>query len=124
MVEEVSKRLGLTRAPTSGPEGTDVGLQLTDLGARLADLLDAAKRYILPQRLLTKVQSFPEVSMGANRIALVLASGEVVDDVIVAGDEIVSIAGKEPRALPLHAAVDVIDRPVHQDNWQGFRTRP
>jgi hypothetical protein len=110
LVEEVSKRLGLTRAPTSGPEGTDVGLQLTDLGARLADLLDAAKRYILHQRLLTKVQSFPEVSMGANRIALVLASGEVVDDVIVAGDEIVSIAGKEPRALPLHAAVDVIDR--------------
>jgi len=109
-VDEVSKRLGLTRPPTSGPQGTDVGLQLADLGARLRDLLDAAKRHILPERLWAKVQSFPEVRMGAQRIALVLASGEVVDDVIVAGDEIVSVAGKEPRALPLHAAVDVIDR--------------
>ena len=44
LVEEVSKRLGLTRPPTSGPHGTDVGLQLTDLGARLRELLDAAKR--------------------------------------------------------------------------------
>jgi hypothetical protein len=110
LVEEVSKGLGLTRPPTSGPPGTDVSLQLADLGARLRDLLDAAKRYILPESLRTKVQSFPEVSMGANRIALVLATGEVVEDVIVAGGEIVSVAGKEPRALPLHAAVDVIDR--------------
>jgi hypothetical protein len=30
--------------------------------------------------------------------------------VIVAGDEVVSVGGKEPRALPLYAAVDVIDR--------------
>jgi hypothetical protein len=109
-VDEVSKRLGLTRPPTSGPQDTEVGLQLSDLGARLGDLLDAAKRHILPERLRAKVQSFPEVSMGAQRIALVLTSGEVVDDVIVAGDEIVSVAGKEPRALPLFAAVDVIDR--------------
>jgi hypothetical protein len=49
------------------------------------------------------VQSFPEVSMGARRIALVLATGEVVDAVIVAEGEIVSLARKEPRALPLHA---------------------
>ncbi len=109
-VEDVSKGLGLTRPPTSGSHGTDVGLQLTDLGARLCDVLDAAKRYILPERLRSKARSFPEVSMGANRIALVFATGEVVDDVIVAGGEIVSVAGKEPRALPLHAAVDVIDR--------------
>jgi hypothetical protein len=109
-VEEVSKTLGLARPPTSGPQGTDVGLQLTDLAARLGDLLDAAKRYILPQRLRTRVQSFPEVSMGASRIALVLATGEVVEDVIVAGDEVVSVGGAEPRGLRLYAAVDVIDR--------------
>jgi hypothetical protein len=109
-VGEVSKRLGLPRPPTSGFRGTDVGLQLSDLGGRLRDLLDAAKRYILPERLRTKAHSFPEVSMGAKRIALVLATGEVIDDVIVAGGEIVSVAGKEPRALALYAAVDVIDR--------------
>jgi hypothetical protein len=109
-VEEVSERLGLTGPPTSGPQGTDVGLQLTELGARLGDLLDAAKRHVLPERLRAKVQSFPEVSIGAKRIALVLATGELVEDVIVAGDEIVSVAGKTPRDLPLHAAVDVIDR--------------
>src|SRR5256886_504867 len=53
-VEEVSKRLGLTRPSMSGSHGMDVGLQLTDLGARLCDVLDAAKRYILPERLRTK----------------------------------------------------------------------
>jgi hypothetical protein len=63
-----------------------------------------------PERLRAKVQSFPEVRMGAQRIALVLASGELVEDVIVARDEIVSVGGKEPLALPLFAAVDVIDR--------------
>jgi hypothetical protein len=109
-VEEVSERLGLTRPPTPGPQGPDVGLQLTDLAARLGDLLDAAKRYILPQRLRTKVQSFPELSTGASRIALVVATGEVVEDVIVTGGELVSVGGKEPRALPLYATVDVIDR--------------
>ncbi len=88
-----------------------MALQLTDLGARLADVLDAAIRHILPVRLRTKVQSFPEVSMGAQRIALVLATGQVIDDVVVAwGEEIVSVGGHEPRALPLHAVVDVIDR--------------
>jgi hypothetical protein len=109
-LDEVSQRLGLTRPPASGPQGTDVDSQLSDLGARLGDLLDAAKRHILPEPLRAKVQSFPEVSTGTQRIALVLASGEMVDDVIVAGDEIVSVAGKEPRTLPLFAAVDVIDR--------------
>lgn len=110
-VELVTKSLGLTRPPTSGPPATALGLQLTDLCARLSDLLDAATRHLLPERLRTKVQSFPEVSMGAQRIALVLATGEVIDDVVVAwGEEVVSVAGHEPRALPLHAVVDVIDR--------------
>ena len=108
-VEELSRRLGL-RPPTSGPAGTEVGLQLTDLAARLGDVLDAAKRHLLPERLRAKVRSFPEVSMGAQRIALVLASGAVVEDVVVAGGEVVSVGGKEPLALPLHATVDVIDR--------------
>lgn len=109
-VRELTERLGLTRPPASGPPGTNLGLQLTDLSARLAELLDAAKRHILPERLRQKVQSFGESSMGAHRIALVLASGEIVDDVIVAGNEVVRVGGKEPRALPLHAVVDVIDR--------------
>ena len=40
-VEELSRRLGLARR-TSGPEATEVGLQLTDLAARLGEILDAA----------------------------------------------------------------------------------
>lgn len=115
-VEEVTQRLGLTRPPTTGPPTTNLGLQLTDLSARLAELLDTAKRHILPERLRRKVQSFGEVSMGAQRIALVLATGEVIDDVIVAGIEVVRVGGKEPRALPLYAVVDVIDR---SDNAAG-----
>jgi hypothetical protein len=109
-IEEVTERLGLTRPPTSGPPSTDLGLQLTDLSARLAELLDAAKRHILPERLRRKIASFGESSMGAHRIALVLASGEIVDDVIVAGNEVVRVGGTGPAALPLYAVVDVIDR--------------
>jgi hypothetical protein len=110
-VEVVTQRLGLTRPPTSGPPATDIALQLTDLSARLSNALDAAKRHILPERLRTKVRSFPEVSMAAQRIALVLATGQVIDDVVVAsGEEVVSVAGHQPRALPLYAVVDVIDR--------------
>ena len=52
----------------------------------------------------------PRYRSGAHRIALVLATGEVIDDVIVAGDEVIRVAGKEPRAVPLHAVTDVIDR--------------
>jgi hypothetical protein len=48
--------------------------------------------------------------MGAQRIALVLATGEVIEDVMVAGSEVISVGGKEPRALPLYAVADVIDR--------------
>jgi hypothetical protein len=40
----------------------------------------------------------------------VLATGEVIDDVIVAGNEVIRVAGKEPRAVPLYAVTDVIDR--------------
>jgi len=41
-VEELSRRLDL-RPPTSGPAATEVGLQLTDLGTRLGEILDAAR---------------------------------------------------------------------------------
>jgi hypothetical protein len=109
-IEDVTERLGLTRPPTSGPPNTDLGLQLTDLSARLAEILDAAQRHVLAERLRNKVQSFGESSMGAHRVALVLASGEVIEDVIVAGNEVVRVGGKEPRGLPLNAVVDVIDR--------------
>ena len=54
--------------------------------------------------------------MGTQRIALVLATGEVIDDVVVAGIEVVRVGGKAPRALPLYAVVDVIDR---SDNAAG-----
>lgn len=49
-LEEVAKRLGLTTAPMSGPPATDLSLQLTDLSARLAELLDAAKGTFRPDR--------------------------------------------------------------------------
>jgi hypothetical protein len=40
-VDELSRRLGLG-PPASGPAGMEVGLQLTDLGTRLSEILDAA----------------------------------------------------------------------------------
>ena len=43
-IQEVTERLGLTTPPTSDPPNTDLALQLADLSARLAEVLDAAKR--------------------------------------------------------------------------------
>lgn len=41
-LEEVMARRGLPRPPTPGPPVPDIASQLTDLGARLADVLEAA----------------------------------------------------------------------------------
>lgn len=66
---------------------------------------------LLPERLRGKVQTFGEVSMGANRVALVLKSGAVIDDVILAwGKEIVRIGGADPTKVPMDDVIDVIDR--------------
>ncbi len=66
---------------------------------------------LLPERLRGKVQTFGEVSMGANRVALVLKSGAVIDDVILAwGNEIVRIGGADPTKVPMDDVIDVIDR--------------
>ena len=66
---------------------------------------------LIPERLRAKVQTFGEVSMGANRVALVLRSGAVIDDVILAwGEEVVRIGGADPAKVPMDDVIDVIDR--------------
>lgn len=66
---------------------------------------------LIPERLRPKVQTFGEVSMGANRVALVLKDGTIIDDVILAwGEEVVRVGGGEPRNIAVDDIVDVIDR--------------
>jgi hypothetical protein len=49
--------------------------------------------------------------MGANRVALVLKNGTIIDDVILAwGEEVVRVGGAEPQNIPVDDIVDVIDR--------------
>jgi hypothetical protein len=49
----------------------------------------------LPERLAARAAHFPESSMGATKVMLELANGEVVADVVVAwGREIVRIGHK------------------------------
>jgi hypothetical protein len=49
--------------------------------------------------------------MGANRVALVLRSGAIIDDVILAwGREVVRIGGVDPSRIPMNEVIDVIDR--------------
>ena len=66
----------------------------------------------LPNSLAEKAAQFPEISYGACRATLVLASGELVKDVVLAwGSEIVEAEGKKitsATSLPW-LLVDVID---------------
>jgi hypothetical protein len=66
---------------------------------------------LIPEELQAKVRTFGEVTMGANRVALVLRDGTVIEDVILAwGREVVRVGGGEPVDLPIDQVSDVIDR--------------
>lgn len=65
----------------------------------------------LPAEIADKILALPESSMGANRVALVLRDGSVIEDVKVAwGNDVVSIGGRNEFSLPVCEIVDVIDR--------------
>jgi hypothetical protein len=56
------------------------------------------------------IASFPEYSMGAHRVALVMKDGSVVEDVIVPGnDEVVRVAGVDGCPLNVDEVVDARD---------------
>ena len=69
-VTQLAARLGRTRAAASGRPASSLELQLADLSTRFAELLDAAQRLLLPERLRDRVRSFGEIS-AANRAGLV-----------------------------------------------------
>jgi hypothetical protein len=54
---------------------------------------------------------FPEDAMGLFHVALVMADGSVVDDVVVTwGDGVVHIAGSKDYSLDPSLVVDALDR--------------
>lgn len=64
----------------------------------------------LPDHLAEFVRSFPEHKMGVHRVALVLADGSTVDDVLVAwGVEVIRV-GDAHEVPELGRIVDVLDR--------------
>jgi hypothetical protein len=65
----------------------------------------------LSDAIAAKIRGFPESSMGAHRVALVLRDGRVVEDVQVAwASNVVRIAGAEAFDIPLEDVVDVLNR--------------
>ena len=57
------------------------------------------------------IASFPEYSMGAHRVALVMKDGSVIEDVIVAwSNEVVRVGAVEGCPLNVDEVVDAWDR--------------
>jgi len=68
-------------------------------------------KVILPEPIREKIASFPEYRMGAHKVAVRLASGQVFEDVIVAWEsEIVSVGGKSAIPFAAEEIVDVYNR--------------
>jgi hypothetical protein len=66
---------------------------------------------ILPEGIREKLRDFPEYRMGAHKVAVRLADGRVVEDVIVAwAREIVSVDGNTCIPFAAKDVVDVVDR--------------
>lgn len=49
----------------------------------------------IPERLEARANSFPEWSYGAVKVALILADGRVVENVILSGPDIVRVDGRD-----------------------------
>jgi len=89
---------------------------------RLAVVIRASSRFLdadapasspnrLPDAVASKIAAFGEISYGANRVALVMTDGGIVEDVIVAwGHEVVRVAGVDGVPFDTSHVVDAIDR--------------
>jgi hypothetical protein len=65
----------------------------------------------LPRRIVDKIMDFPESSMGAHSVALILSDGRLVEDVDVAwGDHVVRVAGEGTFDLSAEDIADVLNR--------------
>jgi hypothetical protein len=69
-----------------------------------------AEKVILPDDLQDKIASFPEYSMGAHKICVVLKDGRRYEDVIVGGGEIVKVGGKSQIPFNTGDIMDIINR--------------
>ncbi len=68
-------------------------------------------RTVLPSKVVDAISTFPEYRMGANRIAVTLGDGSVVEDVIVAwGRQVVRVAGVDGCPFDASQVVSAEDR--------------
>jgi hypothetical protein len=80
------------------------------LTVRLPDLAVTSSTK-LPPVVKSKILSFGEDSYGASKVALVMADGSIVEDVIVAwGDEVVRVAGVDVASFDTEHVVNAINR--------------
>ena len=65
----------------------------------------------LPWKVTESILTFPEDSMGAYRVALILKDGSVIEDVIVAwGEQVVRVDGHDGCPFNVDDVVDALDR--------------
>jgi len=70
-----------------------------------------SSKVLLPEHLQDKVHSFGEYSMGANKVAVVLKDGRIIEDVFIAwGTEVVKVGQKTEISFTQDDIADVINR--------------
>jgi hypothetical protein len=66
---------------------------------------------LLPEVVQERIDTFPECSNGANKVALIMKDGSVIEDVIVAwGNEVVRVGGQDGCPYDADDVVDAEDR--------------
>jgi hypothetical protein len=67
----------------------------------------------LPAIVTARILTFPEDAVGRHHVALVMAEGTIIEEVVVArGDEVVRIGRRKMYALDPSQVLDVLDRSV------------
>ena len=69
-----------------------------------------SEEIMLPEDLHDKVARFPECSMGAHRVCVILKDGRSYENVIVGGGQIVKVEGKNFIPFKSDDIADVINR--------------
>jgi hypothetical protein len=63
----------------------------------------------LPPSIADEVARWPEFRMGVNRVRVELADGRTFDDVMVAGDRVVKVLGRDEIPFEVSDVVAVTD---------------
>jgi hypothetical protein len=78
---------------------------------------------VLSQAVQERIRSFPEDSMDAHRVDLVMRDGSLIEDVYVAwASEVIRVGGIDGSCIPVEDVVDAVDRSTRKWRpWPGSR---